>query len=312
MPPHNDGIEYLLCAIDVWSRRAWVRPMRSKTGAETLDTLRRLVEEIEGCWPHKRILAIVSDQGTEFMNAPVQQYLRQKGIRFWPSYSFNKAPHVERFQQTLKKYIYSYMTQQETYRYVDKLDAIMETYNNRPHRSLGYMTPMFAEREMSQQMVALMANKRYQEAADHADRPKLAVGNRVRKWMGKGAFKKGHEERFSRTMYEVVEVLTNLPRTRYRIKNMDTGKMVKRRYLAEQLQRLTGDVYKVKEVKRGRVHMINGRRHLLVEFKYFPSKLYWIPETDITHDYRATQVGPADAPGTVQRAQQAGELVRRP
>ena len=41
---HNDGINYLLLCIDVFSRKLWVRPLRRKTASEVLSNFQNILE----------------------------------------------------------------------------------------------------------------------------------------------------------------------------------------------------------------------------------------------------------------------------
>ena len=42
---HNDGVNYLLLCIDVFSRKLWVQPLRRKTANEVLSKFQSILEE---------------------------------------------------------------------------------------------------------------------------------------------------------------------------------------------------------------------------------------------------------------------------
>lgn len=52
-----------------------------------------------------------------------------------------KAKYAERVIRTIKNLMYRYFMKNRTYLYVEILQKLVESYNNRPHRSLGGLSP---------------------------------------------------------------------------------------------------------------------------------------------------------------------------
>lgn len=68
-----------------------------------------------------------------------QQFLRlcdEYGITVYYS-KVSKPAHIERFNRTLQSLIYRYCTERQTFRYCDKLQHFISTYNNRKHRMIN-------------------------------------------------------------------------------------------------------------------------------------------------------------------------------
>ena len=85
----NDGVNYLLVVIDVFSKFLWVRPMKNKTA-------RSLVHAFDSILSEKRKLEkLRTDKGTEFINESFQQYLKKQGIQFYTATNEPKAAVVE-------------------------------------------------------------------------------------------------------------------------------------------------------------------------------------------------------------------------
>ena len=59
---YNKGIKYLLCAIDLFSRYAWVVPLKDKRGIANVNAFQKIISK--GRKPNK----IWVDQGGEFYN----------------------------------------------------------------------------------------------------------------------------------------------------------------------------------------------------------------------------------------------------
>ena len=80
------------------------------------------------------------DKGSEFFNRYMRQFCEEQEIKQTTPYTTSHAPHVERVQATLQNLIYKHITSRMNFRYIDNLDKLVSTYNNRIHRSTG-LTP---------------------------------------------------------------------------------------------------------------------------------------------------------------------------
>jgi len=100
LSPFNDGMRYLLSCIDVFSKRAWAVPLRTKSGREVTESFEKIVSE-------RKCNMVQSDKGTEFLNSTFQAMLRRHNIHFYTSENEDlKASVVERFNRTLKTKMY--------------------------------------------------------------------------------------------------------------------------------------------------------------------------------------------------------------
>ena len=92
----NDGNRYLLTCIDVFSKRAWAIPLKTKSG----DCVKLAFEKIfEDEIPNM----IQTDKGTEFLKSTVQAMFKNYGIKHYTSENEEiKAAVVERLNRTLK------------------------------------------------------------------------------------------------------------------------------------------------------------------------------------------------------------------
>ena len=131
---NNDGIKYLLTCIDTFSKYAWVRPLKNKSGLCVKEAFESILKE-------KVPLYFQIDKGTKFKNALFQCQLKEYKIKFYTSENDDiKAAMVERFNRTLKTRIYRYFTYSKSYRYVDVLEDLVHSYNHTYHCSIG-MSP---------------------------------------------------------------------------------------------------------------------------------------------------------------------------
>ena len=79
---------------------------------------------------------IWADKGSEFYNSPSKKWLKDNDIEMHSIHNEGKSVVAERFIRTLKNKIYKYMTAISKNVYIDKLDDIVNEYNNTYHRKI--------------------------------------------------------------------------------------------------------------------------------------------------------------------------------
>src|SRR5271167_420662 len=93
----NDGYRYLLTVIDLFSRYAWARPLKTKSAQDVTLAFRSVLSQ-----DRRKPEKVQSDDGREFRNAPFQLMLTNNGIRFFTiSSAYGRTAVVERFNRTL-------------------------------------------------------------------------------------------------------------------------------------------------------------------------------------------------------------------
>ena len=138
---YNKGIRFLLCVIDIFSKYAWVVPLKDKKGISIVKAFQiilkqsnRRVEDTSA--QHIKPNKIWVDKGSEFYNAYFKKWLRDNDIVMYSTHNEGKSVVVERFIRTLKIKIYKYVTSVSKNVYIDKLDDIVNEYNNTYHTTI--------------------------------------------------------------------------------------------------------------------------------------------------------------------------------
>ena len=108
----NDGMMYILTVIDVFSKYAWSEPVRSKDAGAVADALKQMLHHARPRTPKR----LQTDNGKEFFNNAFAALIRRNGISNFASESDQNAAVVERFNQTIKTKIYTYLLDRETAR----------------------------------------------------------------------------------------------------------------------------------------------------------------------------------------------------
>jgi transposase InsO family protein len=75
---YNDGYRYLLSVIDVFSKFLQIVPLRVKT----VTAVNSAFPSILAKYSHRRPIWVRTDRGKEFLNTPLQDMLKKKGIQF--------------------------------------------------------------------------------------------------------------------------------------------------------------------------------------------------------------------------------------
>ncbi|MCP4500445.1 MAG: transposase family protein, partial [Deltaproteobacteria bacterium] len=196
---HNDGYRYLLTCIDVFTKRAWAVPVKTKSGRDVTSAFEKILDD-------GTCNMLQSDKGTEFLNHTFQSMLRRRNVKFYTSENEDiKAAVVERFNRTLKTKMYRYFTAFNTKRYVDVLPDLLHSYNNTYHRSIG-MTPTEVDAGNEN-----LVRARLYPVKPKSHRWKYRVCDRVRITTRRRPFAKGYLGRWSREIFEIDSRLPTVP-----------------------------------------------------------------------------------------------------
>lgn len=210
----NHGYKYLLCVIDVFSKMAWVYPMKSITCETAVGYLQDVFTKC-GTLPE----TIQTDKGSEFKCRAMKKLMQDNSIIHYLSYSDRKCAVVERFNLTIQQLLYKLMAKHNTYEWTALLPHAMKIYLNRKHRTIK-MSPLEAEQDENQDIVRDIFLERYAKVENLRKDPKYKVGDTVRVWAKRTAFWRGYYEDFTREYFKIDQVLTNLPVPRYKLKDI--------------------------------------------------------------------------------------------
>ena len=122
----NKGIKYLLCAIDLYSKYAFIIPLKDKKGISIVNAFNKIIKQSNSRKPNK----IWVDQGSEFYNNVFKKWLSDNDIIMYSTYNEGKSVVVERFIRTLKNRLYKHMTAIGKNEYYDVLDDAVNEYNS--------------------------------------------------------------------------------------------------------------------------------------------------------------------------------------
>ena len=287
---YNDNVKFLLTSVDTFSRVAMVIALKQKTADAVLEALKVILSDENKC----RVLR--TDFGAEFKNFKVKAFLDSKNIKHFYAHAPLKAQIVERFNQTLKQLIYRYLHNRNSYRYIDNLADIVKSYNNRPHRSLGGLSPnqvskeneislwneMYVNRPYNNSRTSRRNTKHSISQLRPAAKFRLKQGDLVRVTFNRRAFERSFYQRFSEEVFRIKQRLIrdNIPL--YVLADLN-GSVIKGFFYGPELQRVSHDANKTFKIEKVLKRRGKGKkREALVRWVgYGPAFDQWIPYSSI-------------------------------
>ena len=203
----NKGIKYLLCAIDLYSKYAFVIPLKDKKGISIVIAFDKIIKQFKRK-PNK----IWVDQGGEFYYV-FKKWLSDNNIIMYSTFNEGKSVVAERFIRTLKNKLYKHMTATGKNVYYDVLDDIVNEYNNTKHNTIK-MKP-----------IDVGDNKRAYIDEHNEKDSRFKIGDRVRISKFKNIFAKGYTPNWSTEIFIVNKINDTVPYT-YNLKDLNDEEII--------------------------------------------------------------------------------------
>ena len=200
----NKGIKYLLSAIDLYSKYAFVIPLENKKGISVTNGFNKIIKQ-----SNRKPNKICVDQGGEFYNNVFKKWLSDNNIIMYSTYNEGKSVVAERFIRTLKSKLYKHMAAIGKNVYYDVLDDVVNKYNNIKHSTIK-MKPTDVKDN----------NKRVYIDEHNEKHSRFKVGDRVRISKFKNIFAKVYTLNWSSDIFIVDKVNDTLPYT-YNLKDLN-------------------------------------------------------------------------------------------
>ena len=159
------------------------------------------------------------------------------------------------------------------FKFYDKLQDFVKTYNNRKHR-ITKLSPNQGEKEENSLHIQNMQED-YRGKIKPTKKVMFKVGDHVRTAISQGKFGRSYDKKSNEEIYKIVEVITKFPRVQYKIASLDGDDVAGSFYQEQITKALNQDEYMVKEV------LEFTKNNSLVKFLGY-SKPEWIPKENIT------------------------------
>ena len=228
----NKGFRFLLCIIDIFSKYAWVVPLKDKKEASIVDAFQNILDNSDRK-PNK----IWVDKESELCNNSFKKWFKDNDIEMYSVYNEGKSVVPERFIRTLKTKIYKHITSVSKNAYIDKLDDIVGEYDNTYYKTIK-MKPVDVKDN------TYIGFKKEVNDKDS----KFKVGDHVRISKYKNIFAKGYTPNWSEEVFVIKKVKNTVPWT-YVINDLN-GEEIIETFYEKELQKTNQKEFRIEKVIR--------------------------------------------------------------
>ena len=229
---YNKGIRFLLCVIDIFSKYAWLVPLKDKKSISIFKAFQSILKQ-----SNKKPNKIWVDKGSEFYNVYFKTWLRDNDVVMYSAHNEGKSVVAERFIRKLKSKIYKYMTSISKNVYINKLDDIVDEYNNTYHTTIK-MKPIDVKENTYINTSKEINNKD----------PKFKVGDYVKISKYKNIFAKGYMPNWSEEVFIIKKVKNTILWT-YVINDL-IGEEIIGTFYEKELQKTNQEEFRIEKVIR--------------------------------------------------------------
>jgi hypothetical protein len=201
----NKGYKYILCMIDVFTRKVWAYKMKKKDNKNVQDSFKQFISDsnIKEFTP----TILMSDNDSTFINKSFQEILEKNQIIHQPNIldDHHALGLIDRFARTLKMILTRLFLQTKSTNWINYLDEIIKNYNNNGHSAIDYISPNEAFLKKNFEKIY---NINYEKSLFNISISDIDVNDKVRIKI-KGQFRKGTEARYTDEVYTVKKVRGN-------------------------------------------------------------------------------------------------------
>ena len=127
----NKGFKFILIIVDIFFRKAFATPIINKKPETVLDAYEKITR-------NQPIIVLEHDDGKEYLGDFLRYIKNNNLINITiETGNHNALGIINRFSRTLKTNVEKYLNFNNTTKYYDVLDKLVDAYNDTPHQSLG-------------------------------------------------------------------------------------------------------------------------------------------------------------------------------
>lgn len=232
----DKGYKYILTVIDNFSKYAWAKPLKSKSGKDVTAAMASIFKEGRVCQK------LHVDQGKEFYNSQFQALMTKHNVVMYSTYSVVKASIAERFNRSIKSKMFKKFSLNGNYKWVLMLPSLVSEYNNTVHSKIK-MKPNQVDEEKAEELKLTV----YSEFQVHDLNTKFKKGDIVRISKSKTIFAKGYLPNWGTELFTITKVKRTTPVT-YELEDHQ-GQPIKGCFYKEELQKTKHpDVYIIEKI----------------------------------------------------------------
>ena len=225
----NKGIKYLLTVIDVFSKYGWIEPLKGKKTESVSSAFEHIFKKSK-----RKPEKLWTDKGSEFISKHFKDFLKKNKIILYHTQNEEKSSVVERWNKTMKNKMWKMFSANNNTVYWDKLDKLVDDYNNTYHSSIK-MVPTEASKKENEKQV--FTNLYEDEICLKPKKPKFSIGDKVRiSKYKRRVFDKGYTPNWTEEVFVIDKVNLTKPVT-YHVVDL-LGEKVEGSFYEKELQKV--------------------------------------------------------------------------
>ena len=259
----NKGYRYLLTCIDIFSKFAWVIPLKDKKGVTIKQALQKIFKQ-------RKPKLLWTDRGKEFYNKEVQDLLNENNIKLYSTNNSEiKSAVIERFNRTFKNMMYKKFTENNNTIFYNILDELVNNYNNKYHSTIK-MSPIEGSKKINEKKIKNIYNFEKTKKLG-----KFKIGDRVRISLEKNIFEKGYDTNWTEEIFEIYDIkYSNVPY--YYLKDLNNEKL-QGTFYEQELQKTKQDLYTIEKILK------TNKNKIYVKWRDYDSSFNsWINKNTVT------------------------------
>jgi transposase InsO family protein len=228
----NDNVNFILTVVDIFSKYSFCEILKNKSAKSVAYSMQQIILRFGS--PQ----IISCDNGAEFSSTEFIELCQRFNIKLQHSLPYKPTSQgaVEKFNQTLKNYMFRYMTEHKSKRYVDNLQLFCYSYNTTQHSTTKH-TPyeVMFKRHESYKMLNDLVHKNISDNAkkmienslknQQAMKEELDIGDKVRVGLlflkenrrKQNKIMKKNKQHWSSEIYDIEEIIDNDGLLQYKI-----------------------------------------------------------------------------------------------
>ncbi|MDR3411568.1 MAG: hypothetical protein P4L87_11600, partial [Formivibrio sp.] len=194
---NNGGMNWCLLVEDIFNRKAFAAPLKTKSPADVLPALNKAFQKLG-----KPQLTLVTDNGGEFKGVVGKKlkelHIVHHTVEVGDHRSLGMIDSLSRF---FKNAFHKHFTQSQNTNWTEYLPRLLDAYNDTPHSGLKGMSPLEAEKRETD-----TRNITYEKVVMDRKPSKFKIGDHVRVLKQKAVFDRGYEIRYSLATYTIEKI----------------------------------------------------------------------------------------------------------
>jgi hypothetical protein len=261
---------FLFVCIDVFSRFAWVQPMKNKSSSESARCFEIILKS--GRKPNY----IYSDSGNEFKGKFKNLLIKNKINQVFTK-SLHKAALAERLNLELRDRFEKLFEFSKKKNYIDSLQNIVKSYNNEIHSAIG-TSPSKVNKKNEKIIYEKLYGNEFSK--DQLIYFIFKKGDYVRKIIDKNLFEKGYTANWSKDIFIIHALVPTIP-PKYSIKNLE-NKIEINNFYQEELQKIEFKKFPFDTI---RILKEKEEKVLVQKLNSLKDEKKWVSKSELEKEY---------------------------